>query len=198
MTERWIDTIRADVDEWCRERKDWMLRALLLVYLAYAGLRHFFDATYRSLFSPITLGFHEAGHLLFSWFGQTLGIAGGSVMQIAVPLAAAFYLLLKQRDYFGLVVGLSWLAFAVWEMATYMGDARSRLLPLVGFGPDPIHDWTYLFSKFGLLKHDTRIAALTRVLAFLIWVLSMLLGGWLCARIRMERRRPRARGTTRR
>jgi len=32
---------------------------------------------------------HEAGHFLFSWFGDTLELYGGTVFQLAVPLLFA-------------------------------------------------------------------------------------------------------------
>ena len=61
-----------------------------------------------------------------------------------------------------------------------MADARAQELPLltVGDGDYVIHDWAYLFGKFGVLEHDTQIAHAVRVigwigmiatLAWMIW-----------------------------
>jgi hypothetical protein len=44
-------------------------------------------------------------------------------------------------------------------IATYMADARVQDLPLltIGDGDYVIHDWNYLFGKFGVLPHDVQI-----------------------------------------
>src|SRR5512140_3454939 len=34
---------------------------------------------------------HEGGHLLFGWFGPTLGLWGGTILQWLVPLLLAAY-----------------------------------------------------------------------------------------------------------
>jgi hypothetical protein len=50
-----------------------------------------------------------------------------------------------------------------------MADARAQELPLltVGSGDDVIHDWNYLFSRLGVLAHDTQIASATRMIGWL-------------------------------
>jgi hypothetical protein len=42
-------------------------------------------------------------------------------------------------------------------------------LPLltVGDTDDVIHDWNYLFGKFGVLDHDTQIAQVVRVIGWI-------------------------------
>jgi hypothetical protein len=142
-------------------------------------VRHLRDPVYASLFGGITLGIHELGHVLFSFAGRFLGTAGGSLLQVAAPAGAA-WLLCRQRDYFGIVVGGAWEAFSLWNLATYVGDARARELPLVGLTADPIHDWNWLLSTMGILSWDRGLAGLTRIAAFSIWAASMALGGWLC------------------
>lgn len=158
-------------------------RAALLAYLAYAGLRHLLQPLYRSWFAGITLAFHEMGHILFSPLGDTMQLLGGSLMQLIVPTAAAVYLLLRQRDYFGLAAGGSWLAFSCWELAAYIYDASREQLALVGFSGNPEHDWSTLLTRWHLLNSCDSIAAVVRVVASLTWGSSMALGGWLCWRI---------------
>jgi hypothetical protein len=50
-----------------------------------------------------------------------------------------------------------------------MADARAQELPLltVGDAEYVIHDWDYLFSKLGVLDHDTQIAQAVRVLGWI-------------------------------
>lgn len=185
MLERLSDVARAwrdDAVDWCAGRR-WEPRAALLGYLVYAGARHVRDPLYRSWFAGITLVFHEMGHVVFSPFGDTMHILGGSLMQLLVPAAAGAYLLLRQRDHFGLAVCGAWLAFSTWELATYVGDASHESLPLVGLGPNPEHDWSHLLTAWHLLNDDAAIASALRLVAFGIWAASVTLGGWLCWRM---------------
>lgn len=177
---------RADAAEWCRGRS-WIWRAPLLLYLAYVGIRHLGDPSYGSLFAGITFGIHELGHLILSGAGRFLAIAGGSLAQIAAP-AAAGLLLLRQRDYFGVTVAGAWLAFSLYNLATYIGDARLQDLPLLGFTEDPVHDWNALLSMLGILSWDSALAFLTRATAFVIWGASLAFGLWLCWRMAAEKR----------
>ena len=170
---------RRDAEAWCEGRSPWA-RLALLAYLAYAGARHLFEPTYRSWFGGITLVFHEMGHLLFSWFGNTLMLLGGSIMQLLVPAAAAGYLLRKQGDYFGFAVGGAWLSFSMWELGLYIWDAPRETLPLVGFGDHPQHDWGTLLTRWHLLNHSDVIAWLVRAAAFVCWASTLALGAWLC------------------
>jgi hypothetical protein len=149
-------------------------------------VRHLRDPLYSSLFGGITLGIHELGHVLFSFGGSFLGIAGGSLLQVAAP-AVAGWLIWRQRDYFGVAVAGAWEAFSLWNLATYIGDARTRELPLVGLTADPIHDWNWLLSTLGILGWDRGLAALTRIAAFVIWGAAMAFGGWLCWRMAAPR-----------
>ncbi len=168
---------KSDAAEWCQGRS-WIWRVPLLLYLVWVGFHHVKDATYVSLFGGITLGIHELGHLLLFWAGRFLSTAGGSLAQVAAPAAAA-WLLYRQRDYFGVAVATAWLAFSLFGLATYVADARAQELPLVALTADPIHDWQWLLEKLGILEWDHRLAFLTRVAAFAIWLGSLTLGGWL-------------------
>lgn len=174
-----LRALQAEAAAWCAGRSWPWWRAGLLAYLAWAGVQHLRDPVYASFFGGITLGIHELGHLLFAFGGRFLGTAGGSIAQVAAPAVAA-WLLYRQRDFFGVAVGGAWESFSLWNLAAYVGDARARDLPLVGFVPDPIHDWNWLLSTLGILSWDRGLAALIRIAAFSIWAASMALGGWLC------------------
>ena len=116
------------------------------------------------VFVPI----HEGGHLLFRFFGEFLAVAGGTILQLSVPLMlAAFFIFHRQ------ILGTAFCILFFFEqflpVATYMADARAQELPLltVGDGDDVIHDWAYLFGKLGILDHDTQIAHVVRTLGWL-------------------------------
>jgi hypothetical protein len=107
------------------------------------------------VFVPI----HEGGHLLSRFFGQFLNIAGGTILQLGVPLMLAAYFLFQRQ-----VQGTAFCMFFFFEqllpISVYMADARAQQLPLLTVGDSSyvIHDWNYVFGKLGVLGHDTQIA----------------------------------------
>ena len=151
--------ILEDARDWARG-KSWIPRALLLVVLALLQLLHI------RLFSGITLAFHEMGHLAFAWAPQFIMVLMGSVFQVGVPLLVIviFY---RQPDYFGMSIGGIWLAYSLWELSDYVGDARSQDLPLVGFASqeDLTHDWHYLLGKLHMLPADHFFAFVLKALS---------------------------------
>lgn len=111
---------------------------------------------------------HEGGHNLFGWFGPTLGLWGGTLLQWLVPFLLAAYFF-KERETAGFVF-CTFFFFENWlYTATYMADARAQVLPLVTTGdPEFVeHDWFKIFSSMGVLNYDTKIAALVRLLGWL-------------------------------
>lgn len=67
------------------------------------------------------------------------------------------------------------------NIARYLADARRMELPLVGGGD---HDWNTILSRWGLLQHDTQIAATLKILAWLGIAASC---GWLAWRTWQDR-----------
>lgn len=173
----WISSELDDAREWARGRM-WFPRALLLAYLVYALLKFLRDPLSSSMFSGITLAFHEMGHLIFSFAGHFIGALMGSGFQVLIPIIV-IVLFYRQEDYFGMAVGGFWLSFSLFEVARYVGDARAMELPLVGFTDDPEHDWHYLLSTVGLLRLDGFFAFLTRVGATAIGIASLAFAVWL-------------------
>jgi hypothetical protein len=122
---------------------------------------------------------HEGGHNLFGWFGPTLGLWGGTLLQWLVPflLAAYFY---TQRQPTGFVFCLFFF-FENWlYTATYMADARAQELPLVTTGdPDFVeHDFHAIFSNLGVLDYDTKIAAVVRIIGWMGMLACVVWLGW--------------------
>ncbi len=96
--------------------------------------------------------FHEAGHVLFMFFGTFLHVLGGSIGEIGIPALVTFHFAL-QRYWYSAGFGLWWLSTALWSVGHYASDARTQALPLIT-GDSSNHDWTYLLRELGLLKHD--------------------------------------------
>lgn len=182
----WAQEFLDDATAWARGRM-WIPRALLLLYLSYAVIRFLREPLSHTIFSGITLAFHEMGHLIFGFAGHFIGSLMGSGTQLLIPIIViiVFY---RQPDYFGMAVGGFWFAFSLFELANYVGDARSMDLPLVGFTDDPEHDWHYLLSTTGLLNLDTTFAFLLRVAATLTGVASLAFAIWLLLEMAKTRR----------
>lgn len=62
-------------------------RALLLLILIPYALWLIFAYDYHFL-DGANLLFHEAGHVFFGLFGQTIGMLGGTLGQLVFPVAA--------------------------------------------------------------------------------------------------------------
>jgi len=120
---------------------------------------------------------HEGGHLLFRFFGEFLNIAGGTLMQLGVPFMLATYFAFQRQ-----VQGVAFCTFFFFEqflpISTYMADARAQELPLltVGDADYVIHDWNYLFTRLGVIDHDTQIAQVVRVMG---WIGMLGTVGWM-------------------
>jgi len=157
------------------------LVAWLIFYVAF--LAYAFNAHGGFLFiDSANLVVHEGGHNLFYWFGPTLGLWGGTLLQWLVPFLLAAYFF-SERQTTGFVFCLFFF-FENWlYTATYMSDARAQVLPLVTTGdPDLVeHDFFRIFSSLGVLDHDTQIAAVVRVLG---WCGMLACVAWLAARNR--------------
>ena len=127
------------------------------------------------VFVPI----HEGGHLLFGYLGHSSMIAGGTLLQLLVPLALAMSFCLQRQ-----IAGTAFCLFCLFEqflpIATYMGDARAQELSLVTVGsPEFVeHDWFAMFSSLGVLAHDTQIAQLVRISGWIGMLAVTLWLGW--------------------
>ena len=173
-----------DIRDWARGRYRWW-RAILLAFFAWDGIRHLRDPEAGGVYSGITFGVHEFGHLLFVFGGEFLTVLGGSLNQVLIPIGAGA-LMFHYRDYFGISIALTWLSSSLLDMARYVADARAMELDLVGFGEDPGHDWHYLLSRWGLLSHDLQIAGGIRFAALLLLLTAIGFGAWICMQMKSE------------
>jgi hypothetical protein len=175
-----FEPIQSIVDEPWKPVSPILLATWLLFYAAF--LIYAFSAHGGYLFiDSANLVVHEGGHNLFGWFGPTLGLWGGTLLQWLVPLLLAAYFF-SQRQITGFVFCLFFF-FENWlYTATYMADARAQVLPLVTTGdPDFVeHDFYAIFSSLGVLNYDTKIAAVVRVLG---WSGMLAVLAWLFAKI---------------
>jgi len=137
-------------------------------------------STYRFL-DRVDLVFHEAGHVIFGFFGEFIGILGGSLMQVLVPAIVVAYFFFHRQPY-SASVSLFWVAQSLFNVSVYVRDARTRALPLLG-GEDTLHDWGYILGKLNLLLWDRAIGNLIYAIGLLALAASVL-GGFYFSRER--------------
>src|SRR5260370_27215429 len=139
----------------------WLCFYLLFLVYAAADRSGFLFLDYANLM------IHECGHPLFSGFGYTIMILGGTLAELIVPLLCAVYFFWRRE-----ILGFAFCSFWFFEnfpyIGTYMADARAQDLPLVGSGD---HDWAILFGQWGWLAHDQKIGGAGRAVGWIgmIW-----------------------------
>ncbi len=112
--------------------------------------------------------FHEAGHILFSPFGDFMQYLGGSLTQILIPAICAIYFWLHQQRSSSAVM-LFWAGESLTNVAIYVADARRMELPLIGGG----HDWNYLLERLNLLNQADSLGRFVFVLGAITILFSL-------------------------
>jgi len=76
----------------------------------------------------IDLVFHEAGHVIFGFFGRFIGVLGGSLNQVLVPAVGTAVFLARQQ-YASAAVTLFWTGQSLADVAVDVADGRAMALP---------------------------------------------------------------------
>jgi hypothetical protein len=129
-----------------------------------------YDPYQWHLIDGVNLVIHEAGHLVFSPFGEFMTIAGGSLFQVIMPALFVGYFL-YQGNYYSAALVLFWVGESILNVSVYAGDSLALQLPLLG-GEDSTHDWNYLLSTLNLLPATARIAGAIRLLGTIVIALA--------------------------
>jgi hypothetical protein len=161
-------------------------RVFVLLVIIVWGLKFIFssiESNYSgiSFMHLINLPFHEAGHILFSIFGQFMMTLGGSLTQCLVPLICLVTFLVKTKDPFAASISLWWLGENLIDLAPYINDARALKLMLLGGvtgrDVDDYHDWELILRKLSLLEYDHLIAKTAHVIGALFMICAFAWGG---------------------
>lgn len=144
----------------------------LTVALALYGIPCLLHPETGRLLDSVDLAVHETGHLVFGPFGEFIGVAGGTLGQLIMPLIFVVYFW-RRGDRHAATVALWWMGQSLWNVSVYAADARSQALPLVGGGE---HDWAYMLGRLGLLDLDARIARLIRLTGVALYLAALFLG----------------------
>lgn len=167
------------------EVRDWApvgtpaLLAVAAFALTCLLIHGFSESGWVPILDSANLALHEGGHPLVGLFSARAMVYGGTLFQIAFPLAATWHFRRRGQPA-GMAVALIWLGDNLLGIARYMADAQAQELPLIGDG----HDWTEIFSRWGVLRYDRHIAGLTRLVAsgLILGVMIRLLRRWRAGR----------------
>ena len=148
---------------------------ILLVggYFIYGG----FKSCGCGLVNFADLALHEGGHVIFGIFGEYVGMWGGTLMQILLPLLIAIHFF-RRGDDFSARVLLCWFGQNFFHIAPYIKDARAESLPLVGGG---IHDWHFILDRAGLLNMDQTLGNIVWCVGLTV-ILYSVYGGMISAK----------------
>lgn len=139
------------------------ITSLYFFWCAYDPYQwHFIDG--------VNLIIHEAGHLIFSFFGEFIMIAGGSLFQVIMPALFVGYFWYNEKYYSAALV-LFWVGESILNVSVYAGDAVALQLPLLG-GQDSVHDWNYLLGSLNLLTATAKIAGAIRLIGTIVIALA--------------------------
>lgn len=156
----------------------------LIVVIAFGvaclGFHWLSEEGWFPVLDSANLAVHEAGHPLVSVFSARATVYGGTLFQLAFPLAAAWHFY-RAANASGTAAAIVWLGENLFNVARYMADARARQLPLVGNGE---HDWAEIFSRWGVLNLDGRIAGVTGGIGAILIVGA---AAWLYRRWRADK-----------
>lgn len=125
------------------------------------------------LLDNIDLVIHEAGHLIFRFFGKFIYTLGGTLMQIILPSIIAWYF---YRNHYrtGVQFAFLWLGQNFINISVYAADAQARKLPLLG-GNKVYHDWHYMLAELGILQYDQLVGYFFFGIAILIFIITVLM-----------------------
>lgn len=129
---------------------------LFICILLWAGIEEFFGEGVKVI-NLINLMFHEAGHMIFLFLGQFIGVLGGTLGQLLIPLIFMGYFI-RQGEYFSASVLFWWFGQNFIGIGAYIADARTQVLPLIGGE----HDWAYLLGEMNLLHKDVYLGGLVQ------------------------------------
>ncbi len=155
-------------------------RIILAIILVAVCLPYLGDKPAFILIDHVNLAFHEGGHIVLMFFGHFICMAGGTIMQLAIPIACAVHFKMRNSE-LGYQVMLWWAGENLLNISVYIDDARRQELPLVAGG---VHDWIYLLEKVGLLAQNEGVARIVFLLgtAIILYSVFLIVRDGLCAK----------------
>ena len=156
-------------------------KAALLVLLAWWTWRlltHPFqqDVVGGIFMHRVDLMFHEAGHLLWSPFGEFMTVFGGTLNQCLVPIVCAVAFYRGRRDLFAVSLMGWWLGENLQDVGMYINDARDLQLQLLGGGTGAEiegHDWEHLLTMMNAITLDHRLGHIVQTAGAVLMIAGL-------------------------
>jgi len=161
-----IDTVAGAKIPW----SSWVGSLLLFPLCVYVCLNM---GTY-TFFDDVSLVVHTLGAFMFGVFGPFMKAAGGTLLQIALPvlLVRFFY---RHSYVLGAQVFLFWLGQNLVNISVYAQGVQVHRLPHLA---DTQHDWHYMLHTLAIPEYDVVIASSFFVVGVLCFVAVVLLPGY--------------------
>lgn len=154
-----------ETDRWLGKTSKYAILGLMAFFFFYMVIKR----SSWCFLDYINLPFHETGHFMFMFFGETMSFLGGTIGQLMWPLILIIYFL-RRKEYLSASFCLFWFGENFLNISKYIADASLMALPLVGGG---IHDWNTLLGKWHILHYDRAIARVVFFLGVIIMISSM-------------------------
>ena len=145
-------------------------RTPVILILGWFTLSHLALGAVWVFIDNVNLVFHEAGHFLFSWGGDTITALGGTLAQLLLPAGLAVYFWLRQRNRYAALVCVWWAGENLIGVGRYMADAAFEELALIG---GDIHDWNFLFGRWNLLSSGQEIGSASRWIGAIVMIAAL-------------------------
>ena len=155
------------------------LKAFGVLVMTVYGIVIARDPSDPGMLDRVDLVVHEAGHMLFNWFGEFLQVLGGTLGQLLVPAGFAVYFFIR-RELYSSAVAVFWTGQSLFNISVYVKDAQALDLPLVSISgaEDAIHDWNYVLSRVGLLRWDQGVGNVIYGIGLLLIIAAVAAGAY--------------------
>ncbi len=154
-----------ETDRWLGKTGKYIIIVLMAFFFFYMVIKR----SSWCFLDYINLPFHETGHFMFMFFGETMSFLGGTIGQLMWPFILIIYFM-RRKEYLSASFCLFWFGENFLNISKYVADSRLMALPLVGGG---IHDWNTLLGKWHILHYDRAIARVVFFLGVIIMISSM-------------------------
>jgi hypothetical protein len=154
-------------------RKISILKIILTIILASYLLYYMTNLSEEWHFiDNVNLIFHEAGHVIFSFFGDFIHTLGGTLMQLLIPATFSFYFY-KNGEYFSASLLLFWLSQNFFNVYIYANDAINMDLSLLG-GDNVYHDWNHMLTSLNLLNYTDKISSGLYSIGLIVFIFAVI------------------------
>lgn len=121
----------------------------------------------------ILFGIHEAAHIVMVFAPPVITAASGSFAEIVFVLLL-LVVSIKAKSYVATGFSFIWLMLAASSAGRYMADAKDQLIPLIGPGANPQHDWNFVFTELNLLEQSSAIGDVIRFGGYGVGVIGLI------------------------